>query len=141
MNQSIQEINDICQTSGLRMVQLHGIEPYTLYQNIKLPVIKRLKMSQETTVEKLLHGINNYPCQAHLIDPGSGNGQIFNWHLLDGLILPRLIIAGGLNPENVKKAIKICQPWGIDACSGVELRPGQKDHNKMEQFIKEIRCQ
>jgi phosphoribosylanthranilate isomerase len=50
----------------------------------------------------------------------------------------RVIIAGGLNPENVSEAIHILSPWGVDVCSGVEVSPGHKDTNKVRGFLSAV---
>jgi phosphoribosylanthranilate isomerase len=52
----------------------------------------------------------------------------------------RLIIAGGLNPENVGKALRLFQPWGVDVVSGVEQAPGKKDRNKLQVFVAAVRA-
>jgi|TARA_B110000914_G_scaffold96348_1_gene84662 phosphoribosylanthranilate isomerase len=53
--------------------------------------------------------------------------------------LGKLILAGGLTPENVAEAVKIVQPWGVDVCSGVESEPGIKDLWRVEKFIRNLR--
>ena len=52
---------------------------------------------------------------------------------------PKLILAGGLNPENVSPAIRAVQPWGVDVASGVESAPGQKDLHRVAQFLRASR--
>jgi phosphoribosylanthranilate isomerase len=51
----------------------------------------------------------------------------------------KLVVAGGLTPENVGEAIEILQPWGVDVVSGVEARPGKKDPEKVRAFVKAVR--
>ena len=65
--------------------------------------------------------------------PG-GTGRTYDWTRVRGLS-PRLIVAGGLDPSNVRLAIRQAQPWGVDACSRLESAPGIKDHNKVRDFI------
>lgn len=68
----------------------------------------------------------------------AANGQSFDWIQARGAA-EKVIIAGGLNPANVRAAIRIAQPWGVDASSGLEISPGIKDHEKIRQFITEAR--
>jgi phosphoribosylanthranilate isomerase len=76
-----------------------------------------------------------------LVDaPSPGSGKVFDWHITadvpDSL---RLILAGGLNPDNVADAVAAVEPWGVDVSSGVELAPGRKDAVKVRQFISSAR--
>jgi len=72
--------------------------------------------------------------EAILLD-GPANGVSFDWNQARGLS-KKLILAGGLNASNVAEAIRIVQPWGVDASSGLESAPGIKDHDKVRQFVK-----
>ena len=64
-----------------------------------------------------------------------GTGQTFDWSTAKDLP-KKIIIAGGLDASNVRRAIEEAQPWGVDACSRLEKSPGLKDHDKMRQFVK-----
>ena len=72
--------------------------------------------------------------EAILLD-GPANGITFDWKQAGG-VSEKLILAGGLNPTNVAEAIRIAQPWGVDASSGLESAPGIKHHEKVRQFIR-----
>ena len=85
-----------------------------------------------------------------LIDSGNlhqpgGTGHTFDWKKAQGLAEGmrnnglKLVVAGGLTPENVGEAITILQPWGVDVASGVELRPGKKDPEKVRAFVRAVR--
>lgn len=71
--------------------------------------------------------------EAVLLD-GLANGQGFDWNLARG-VADKVIVAGGLDGANVAEAIRIAQPWGVDASSRLESSPGVKDHQKMKRFI------
>lgn len=79
-----------------------------------------------------------YPRATLLLDSGpGGSGQTFDWTKAVALARQRpIILAGGLNPENVVEAIKTVRPYGVDVSSGVESRPGRKDHDKLSMFIR-----
>ncbi|HXX53927.1 MAG TPA: N-(5'-phosphoribosyl)anthranilate isomerase, partial [Thermodesulfovibrionales bacterium] len=69
-----------------------------------------------------------------------GTGQIFNWDIaLHAKQFGKIILAGGLNPGNVEKAVQWVKPYGVDVSSGVEERKGKKDRRKMELFIKRVK--
>jgi len=77
--------------------------------------------------------------EAVLIDAPSeelygGTGKIFDWARTRGLP-KKIILAGGLDGTNVRRAIEAAQPWGVDACSRIEKSPGVKDHAKMKEFV------
>ncbi|WP_100748373.1 phosphoribosylanthranilate isomerase, partial [Leptospira ellisii] len=68
-------------------------------------------------------------------DAGGGTGESFRWELVSG-IRRKFLLAGGLNPENVRTAIETVRPYGVDVASGVESSPGIKDAAKIIQFIR-----
>jgi phosphoribosylanthranilate isomerase len=80
----------------------------------------------------------------NLRQPG-GTGRTFDWKkarsLAEGMRKNglKLVVAGGLSPENVREAIEILQPWGVDVVSGVEASPGKKDPGKVRAFVKAVR--
>jgi len=81
--------------------------------------------------------IDGSDCDAIVLD-GRANGVTFDWHIARGAA-QRVIIAGGLDASNVREAIRIAEPWGVDASSRLEASPGIKDHEKMRQFIQAAR--
>ena len=90
--------------------------------------------------ESLLSHVNDETAEAVLLDTPSddlhgGTGTSFDWSRAKGL--PKhIIIAGGLDASNVRRAIEQAQPWGVDACSRLEKSPGLKDHDKVREFVK-----
>jgi phosphoribosylanthranilate isomerase len=90
--------------------------------------------------DSLLSHVNDETAEAVLLDTPSndlhgGTGTSFDWSRAKGL--PKhIIIAGGLDASNVRRAIEQAQPWGVDACSRLEKSPGLKDHDKVREFVK-----
>ncbi len=82
-----------------------------------------------------------YKADMVLLDaPSAGSGQVFDWRLAEGV--PdgcRLVLAGGLNAENVVEAIGQVHPWGVDVVTGVESEPGHKDPRALRAFVQAAR--
>lgn len=123
---------------GLNMLQFHGQESPEYCLQFGLMSMKAFRIKDEASLQEL----RNYPTDAWLLDsyvadkPG-GTGEKFNWELArqaQGLGRP-VFLAGGLNPDNVAEAVRLVQPYAVDVSSGVEIRPGKKDHGKVKAFI------
>ncbi|MBI2986170.1 MAG: phosphoribosylanthranilate isomerase [Deltaproteobacteria bacterium] len=116
-------------------LQFHGEEEPEYCRGWELKVIKAFRIKAQES----LNGINDFPADLYLLDswaPGyGGSGAPFPWSWLEGLRADRLVLAGGLGPENVQEAIRRVRPYGVDVCTGVEARPGIKDHEKLKAFI------
>jgi phosphoribosylanthranilate isomerase len=88
--------------------------------------------------ESLL-GMERFPADFYLLDswaPGyGGSGSPFPWSWLEGIAPEKLILAGGLDAQNIAEAVRRVRPFGVDVCTGVEARPGIKDHEKVKEFI------
>jgi phosphoribosylanthranilate isomerase len=115
--------------AGLDIVQLHGHEKADDFPE-KLRVWKAVRIRKDFDLATL----ETYPAEAILLD-GPANGVSFDWKVA-ALGAKKVIIAGGLDAENVQTAIRQARPWGVDACSRIESAPGKKDHVKMAQFLK-----
>jgi phosphoribosylanthranilate isomerase len=81
--------------------------------------------------------------EAFLIDTPAGaqrggTGRSFDWSLVQGLA-GKIVLAGGLGPDNVAEAIRQVRPWGVDACSRLESAPGRKDAAKVRALIQAVR--
>ena len=106
-----------------------------------MPVYKAFRVSAEFKLEQ----IQEFGREYFLLDAFSknhygGSGQKIDWDRASTASgLGKLILAGGLTPENVAEAVKIVQPWGVDVCSGVESEPGIKDLWRVEKFIRNLR--
>ena len=69
-------------------------------------------------------------------DVFGGTGQIFNWEIaVEAKQFGRIILAGGLTPDNISEAVRHVKPYGVDVSSGVEAEKGKKDHKKLKLFI------
>ncbi|HTP86108.1 MAG TPA: phosphoribosylanthranilate isomerase [Bryobacteraceae bacterium] len=130
VNEAQSKVADIARTAGLDLVQLHGGDA---------PDGLRLWRACRVNAEGVQGLENAAGAEAVLLDtavPGmhGGTGQSFAWHLarIEGW---KVVVAGGLDGDNVRDAIRAARPWGVDACSRLESAPGRKDHRKMTEFI------
>jgi len=132
----IEDIADFCR---LTVLQFHGSESPEYCAGFGRLVIKAFRISQREDIERLK------PYQgkvsAFLLDTyhpvfAGGTGQAFDWDMAKeaGKIGP-IILAGGLNQDNIGAAIRAVKPYAVDVSSGVEMSPGKKDHDKMRLFI------
>ncbi len=128
----------------LDMAQLSGDEPPDMLNNLEGRAYKVLRMVNNVELKELLQ---SYPARylppAYLVDAShpskyGGTGKVADWSLAAQLArrLP-ILLAGGLTPENVSKAVARVSPWGVDVASGVESAPGIKDHDKIQSFIEQ----
>ena len=132
-----QNLEDFAVSLGLHAVQLHGSETpdyCSMIQRVK--VIKGFRVDSNFRVDTL----RNYGGGTFLLDGcAPGTGQSFNWDLVFGAnAFGSIIVAGGLNPDNVAHAIRTLHPYAVDVASGVEAKPGRKDYEKMRRFIEEV---
>ncbi len=134
-------IKQTMRTAKLNVVQLHGDEAPEDCSLSPYPVIKAVRVKDADS----LVGIDNYNVSALLLDAWNdqqygGTGESFDWQLAKKLTgrLP-IILAGGLTPDNVAQAIQVVNPYAVDVSSGVEKFPGRKNHNKIREFIKQVK--
>jgi phosphoribosylanthranilate isomerase len=135
-----QRVIDIMEFAGLKAAQLHGKEPpeQTRWLRRRLSFVVQAFPAGDRAVLKA----RDYGADAIMLDnPTPGSGQVFDWALASevptGL---KLIIAGGLTPDNVGGAVGAVQPWGVDVVTGVEKEPGHKDPVKLRAFVAAARA-
>ena len=127
---------DITQRAGLKAAQLHGRESRNQVEQVNKYVHWVIKSVEAGSAAAM--NADNLGTDMVLVDASEpGSGKLFDWSLLaDMPEVPRLMLAGGLNPDNVGLAIETVRPWGVDVFSGVEAEPGRKDPIKLRAFIK-----
>jgi phosphoribosylanthranilate isomerase len=135
-----ERVIDIASKVGLHGVQLHGREPVSEVRWIR----ERVSFVIQAFVagDPSLAAAANSPADVILVDsPDPGSGKVFDWRLAEGA--PggvRLMVAGGLTPDNVGEAIRLVRPWGVDVATGVEASPGRKDPRKLRRFVEAARA-
>jgi phosphoribosylanthranilate isomerase len=138
VNESAEKIIDINRETGLSAIQLHGDESPAECKNLSgLSVIKAMRVGEGFRVERICeYGVDTVLLDASLKGRYGGTGVTFDWSIAArARAYAKIILAGGLNAENVKEAIQIARPFAVDVCSGVEAAPGRKDFAKMREFI------
>ena len=139
VNEAPTRVIEVVQGAGLRGAQLHGSTPeQTRAVHEKVRVVFRSFAAGDPAVRKA----RDHGADAVVIDnPRPGSGQVFDWSLAEDVSSgQRLVLAGGLTPENVVDAITVVRPWGVDVSSGVEVSPGKKDPRKLRVFIANARA-
>ena len=120
---------------GYDFVQFHGEESSDYCRGWGLRVIKAFRLKDKRSLDP----IKEFPADFYLLDSWSagygGSGESFPWEWLEGFKTEKIILSGGLNLDNVTDAVRRVRPWAVDVCSGVEVRPGIKDHEKIKDFI------
>ncbi|MBI5723709.1 MAG: phosphoribosylanthranilate isomerase [Planctomycetes bacterium] len=155
VNSTPDEINRVADMVGLTHVQLHGQEQPPILARLNRPCIKAFHVRSAGWADDVHAWIAKAPDKSKLFavlldaydsTAAGGTGNRFNWDLVvaarqDGKLegLPKLILAGGLDPDCVAEAVHKVRPWGVDVASGVESAPGVKDQAKVNAFILEVR--
>jgi phosphoribosylanthranilate isomerase len=141
-DQSPKLVIDTVLDAGLRAVQLHGHETPQDAAEIR-PYAQALIVALVAGDPALAH-LDEFGADAVLLDsPVPGSGKVFDWSLAEGIpVGRRVILAGGLTPDNVGDAVREVQPWGVDTSSGVEVTgdPSRKDPRKVQAFIRAARA-
>ena len=131
-------VRDSIIKSKINFLQFHGDESEEYCNQFNLPYIKAISMKEDIN---LLECCNNYKsASALLLDTFSkklkgGTGTVFDWKKIPRNLGLRLIIAGGLNSENIISIIKTVKPFCVDVSGGVESSKGVKDEKKMKDFM------
>jgi phosphoribosylanthranilate isomerase len=134
-----EEVARIADRAGVRAAQLHGDESPLYCRALKdLVVIKALRVGPRFEPESAAE----YETDAVLLDAFAGKmrggtGHVIDWELARRTreLIPKLFLAGGLSPETVAEAIRVVEPYGVDACSRLECAPGRKDASRVSAFI------
>lgn len=141
LDHSLSFIRRAVETDRLDVVQLHGSESPSFCRELaEVQVWKSFSVRNPASLDAIpRYDVNGYLLDAYHPQMAGGSGQSFDWELAAGLSQKvHLILAGGLHPGNVRRAIATVQPQVVDVSSGVE-RDGCKDEALVRQFIDEVR--
>jgi phosphoribosylanthranilate isomerase len=140
VNAAMNDVKEIAYYSGVQAIQLHGDETPAYCRELEnWPLLKAIRIGGTSIPDNL----QEFPVRAFLLDAKDdalfgGTGKSFDWRLAKNIPYP-IVLAGGLRPENIRDAIRIAAPYGVDVCSGVESKPGKKDAQLLAEFMNEVR--
>jgi len=141
VNESRANVLAAIERTGIRCLQLHGDERPPETADYPVPVIKSFRVSDDFDPSL----IASYSLPAYLLDtfvPGKhgGTGKTFDWKKAhEASRYGRIILGGGITPDNVALAARTAEPYGIDVSSGVETSPGVKDRQKIRSLFRNLR--
>jgi len=154
VNQPEDSICSVADQAGLSAIQMHGdnedphVADLIAQRRPDLKILVAISMRGREPDGRAMMW-SSHAVHAFLADSGGssrlgGTGEAFDWQKERkriGVIasLGRVIVAGGLNPDNVPEAMRILKPWGVDVSSGVESKPGKKDPAKVQAFVAAVR--
>lgn len=149
VNAPADEVQAVLDRCRLDLAQLHGEEPVEMLASLQGRAFKAIRPRSPETARAALATYCHFTDLAAgpdlLLDASAqgvygGSGRVANWPAAATLASAcRLLLAGGLNPENVAEAVAAVRPWGVDVASGVESAPGVKDVARMRSFVEQAR--
>ena len=141
VNPTVDEVLRVITTLPIDCLQFHGEEPAAFCHQFSRPYIKAIRVQAGTDI---IAAVQTYTTAAGILldayQPGvhGGTGQVFDWSTIPSKLSKPLILAGGLNADNVARAILEVTPYAVDVSGGVEASKGIKDHAKMRAFTQEV---
>ncbi len=134
------EVLEITSALGLDAAQLHGDEPPEVIAVVAAGVETVIK--SVVAESPLARSIDEHAADIVMLDaPVPGGGVPFEWDIVGDLVTKhKILLAGGLRPDNVAEAVRRVRPWGVDVASGVEAEPARKDPDAIARFVAEARA-
>tara|TARA_B100000989_G_scaffold164420_1_gene122892 strand:- start:220 stop:840 length:621 start_codon:yes stop_codon:yes gene_type:complete len=142
VNPSSDEVVNFLNIFPNSILQFHGDEEEEFCKSFNKRYIKAINVSNQ---EDLMNNLKRYKdSYAYLLDSGDsqnrgGTGETFDWKLIPKLLSNKIIVAGGLDLNNINVLLDTIIPFGVDVSSGVESKKGVKDHSKLDKFIKLVK--
>lgn len=137
-----EQVRAVLQRFRPDLLQFHGDEPPAFCAAFGLPYLKAVRVRPETDLLQYAStyaGARGLLLDAYHPESHGGTGQRFDWDLIPRHLPRPIVLAGGLDPDNVAAAVSRVRPWAVDVSSGVEIAKGIKDANLVARFIREVR--
>jgi phosphoribosylanthranilate isomerase len=142
VNEAPANIKEVMTLARLQVLQLHGDEtPHAC--STWSPVVKAFRVKDFVDLKPLeqYKSLSAYLIDTYAPSTYGGTGQIFNWDIaVEAKKFGRIILSGGLTPENIEKAVRWVKPYAVDVSSGVEAEKGKKDSKKLKEFIERAKA-
>jgi phosphoribosylanthranilate isomerase len=136
VNESRERVAAIADEVGLTALQFHGDEPPEVYERWPWKTIKAIRVRDDSAArEASACRVDFVLADAYVEGSFGGSGKRVDVSLLQRFESQRLIVAGGLTPDNVAEIVRCLRPFGVDVASGIERAPGIKDRDLMRRFI------
>jgi phosphoribosylanthranilate isomerase len=144
MNNARDDIDAIIARAQPDLLQFHGDEAAEFCASFGLPYFKAIAMGDAADPLPAMAAFpsaSGFVLDGHGAGEQGGSGKRFDWSRLPRDQRIPILLAGGLNADNVALALRTAQPWGVDIASGIEVAPGQKDAAAMRRFVAAVRAE
>lgn len=136
------EVEEVLRRTPLHLLQFHGREDEEFCRQFGLPYMKAVPMGSTDSIAEFCDGFASasaFVLDSHSSGELGGTGKTFAWDTIPGSLGRPVLLAGGLTPENVARAVAEVRPFAVDVSSGIEAAPGVKDAGKMKRFVAKAR--
>jgi len=141
VNPDVEYVKEVLRTVKIDLLQFHGDESPEFCEQFGLTYIKAVRMRDDidlVALEKSYSRSAGLLLDAYKKGVPGGTGEQFDWTSIPSDIAKRIILAGGLNAENVQQAIEQVAPWALDVSGGVEATKGVKSAEKIQKFMQQV---
>jgi phosphoribosylanthranilate isomerase len=141
LNPDAEWVDEVLAEVPVDLIQFHGAEPGDFCRSFNRPYIKALGMSNADlpALAADYADARGLLLDSHAMGEAGGSGNTFEWQIIPEAFRSRIMLAGGLNPDNIAAAIRAVRPYAVDLSSGVESGPGIKDVTRMTQLMNEVK--
>ncbi|MGB9836560.1 MAG: phosphoribosylanthranilate isomerase [Candidatus Saccharicenans sp.] len=135
VNERAERVKQLAEELNLDLLQFHGQESRDYLEQFRGKGYKAFRLKHHSDLQQIADSGYHF----FLLDSAE-KGKPFDWNMaVRAKRFGKFFLGGGLTPDNVNLALEKVRPYGVDVCSGIELRPGKKDQKKMKEFIRRIR--
>lgn len=141
LNPDAEWVDEVLAETPVDLIQFHGAEPGDFCRSFNRPYIKALGMSNADlpALAADYADARGLLLDSHAMGEAGGSGKTFDWQAIPEAFRHRIMLAGGLNPDNIAAAIRAVRPYAVDLSSGVESAPGIKDVARMTRLMNEVK--